>query len=109
VKSVQLATAEIRDWSSFHDTFAKLLGFPDFYGTNMNAWIDCMSYLDDPAAGMSSLHLEPGEWLTIEVSETEDFQRRCPEQFAELVVCTSFVNQRFLRANSGCRISLLFV
>jgi RNAse (barnase) inhibitor barstar len=109
VKSVQLATTEIRDWSSFHETFAKLFGFPGFYGANMDAWIDCMSYLDDPDAAMSSLHLEPNEALTIEVCDTEDFQKRCPDQFAELVTCTSFVNQRFLRAGSGCRISLLFL
>ena len=108
MKSVQLGTAQIRDWASFHETFANLLGFPGFYGANMDAWIDCMSYLDDPGAGMSSVHLEPGEWLTIQVSNTEDFQKRCPEQFAELVACTSFVNQRFVRAGSRCRISLLF-
>jgi len=33
----------ITDWASFHDVFMHTLGFPDFYGRNMDAWIDCMT------------------------------------------------------------------
>ncbi len=44
---VRLDCDRITDWESFHSLFAEVFGFPDFYGRNMNAWIDCMSYLDD--------------------------------------------------------------
>ena len=30
------------------------MGFPGFYDRNMNAWIDCMSYIDELGAGMNS-------------------------------------------------------
>lgn len=35
-------------WESFHDVFAETLGFPAFYGRNMDAWIDCMTSADEP-------------------------------------------------------------
>ena len=33
----------ITDWESFHHVFKQTLGFPGFYGRNMDAWIDCMT------------------------------------------------------------------
>lgn len=51
---VKLDTRPITDWLTFHTVFAKSFGFPGFYGRNMNAWIDCMTSLDDPSAGMTS-------------------------------------------------------
>ena len=71
VKNIRLNVQKITDWNSFHEQFKELLGFPDSYGNNMDAWIDCMAYLDDPAAGMSSLTLELGEQLVIEESRPE--------------------------------------
>ena len=43
----KLNTNQISDWESFHHLCKKEFGFPDFYGMNMNAWIDCLSYLDE--------------------------------------------------------------
>lgn len=35
---VPIPTNQITDWPSFHEVFAEALGFPSFYGKNMNAW-----------------------------------------------------------------------
>ena len=43
-KNVQIDGSAISDWNSFHDIFAAAFGFPAFYGRNMNAWIDCMTW-----------------------------------------------------------------
>jgi RNAse (barnase) inhibitor barstar len=43
---VKLDTRRIRDWDTFHDLFAEVFGFPGFYGRNMDAWIDCMTWLE---------------------------------------------------------------
>lgn len=43
---VDIPAHEITDWDSFHDVFKRVFGFPDFYGRNMDAWIDCMTDLD---------------------------------------------------------------
>jgi hypothetical protein len=42
---------------------------------NMDAWIDCMSCLDEDA-GMTRFHLVENEMLHIERTETEDFKSR---------------------------------
>jgi RNAse (barnase) inhibitor barstar len=91
---VRLDTNSIVDWTSFHRVFADLMGFPHFYGMNMNAWIDCMSSLDD--SGMTRFALEPHEQLTIEVLNTEQFAESLPEIFTAFITCTAFVNQRYL-------------
>ena len=43
----------------------ELLGFPDFYGMNWDAMIDCLSYMRQPSAGMSSVALNDDEALVI--------------------------------------------
>ncbi|HEY4646882.1 MAG TPA: barstar family protein, partial [Steroidobacteraceae bacterium] len=48
--------SRIHDWASFHDEFNRTFAFPDFYGRNMDAWIDCMSSLDEPSAQLTGIH-----------------------------------------------------
>jgi RNAse (barnase) inhibitor barstar len=95
----------ITDPDTFHDACAAEFGFPDFYGGNMNAWIDCLSYID-VGDGMSRFELEPGEVLRIELSHSESLRQRVPEVFAELVECTRIVNQRFIDAGGEPRLQL---
>ena len=56
---IALDTGRITDRDTFHTVFAEAFGFPDFYGRNMNAWIDCITCLDDPDAGMTTVHALP--------------------------------------------------
>jgi hypothetical protein len=92
--SVRIDTSRIRDWPTFHDEFNRVFQFPAFYGRNMDAWIDCMSYLDTPDEEMTGVHCSPGYVLTIELSEAQEFKRSCPEQFSHLLECAGFVNWR---------------
>ncbi|MBK7585531.1 MAG: barstar family protein [Myxococcales bacterium] len=96
---VNIDGSRITDWASFHDVFAEALGFPGFYGRNMNAWIDCMTSLDDAGAGMTSIHVPPGQVLTLALDHVDDVVKRCPEIYEALVDCTAFVNWR--RIDSG--------
>ncbi|MCA9954506.1 MAG: barstar family protein [Ardenticatenaceae bacterium] len=97
MKEIVINSTKIHDWPSFHEIFKENFGFPEFYGANMDAWIDCMSYLDDPASEMNQIALEPGEPLTIKLLQTKDFIKRCPTQFVAFVESVSFVNQRFAK------------
>ena len=97
---VRVDANEIVDADTFHAVFADAFGFPEFYGRNMNAWIDCMGYLDDPDAEMSSVHVRAGQSLTLVVDHAESFKLRCPELFWSLVECTQFVNQRCIDAGA---------
>ncbi|MBU1345652.1 MAG: barstar family protein [Alphaproteobacteria bacterium] len=91
---VPIPTNQITDWPSFHKLFAHVLGFPAYYGMNMDAWIDCMTYADEPEAQMLAKGVPPGELLTLQINDAADFAVRCPEQFKALVECTAFVNYR---------------
>jgi len=74
----------------------------------MDAWIDCLTYLDEKD-GMSRFSLAKEEMLHIEISDTEDFNSRLPEIFDALVECSAFVNRRYVDAGKSPALSLLFL
>ena|ERR1022692_1315335 len=90
--SVNIDCAKIVDWPSFHSTFKEALGFPDFYGNNMSAWVDCMTCLDDPDAEMSRIHAPPKGVVVLELHNVKSFRSRCSEQYDAIVECSAFVN-----------------
>lgn len=92
VQSVQIDCGTIRGFNSFHDEFAMKFGFPSFYGRNMNAWTDCMRYLDDPEAGMSSVHRPKGERMVLELRGYQALQKRCPDVCLALEECLDRIN-----------------
>ena len=90
---IRLQTEAITDWPSFHAECRRALGFPDFYGATMNAWIDCMSSLEDDD-GMVGIRLGTGELLLLEIPNIAALNSRVPEIVDALVECTAFVNQQ---------------
>lgn len=104
---VQLPTKDIADFASFHLVCKQEFGFPDFYGMNGDAWIDCLTYLDD---GMSRFDLESLERLEIEVLNTEQFISRVPDVFMAFVTWTAFINgRRHVDEGLAPRLVLIFV
>lgn len=91
---VNLDTSRITDWDTFHTVFAEAFGFPDFYGRNMDAWIDCMSFLDDPDAGMTTVHALTGGVVALQLDDVDSLARRCPEIYDAIVECAGLVNRR---------------
>jgi hypothetical protein len=106
--TVTLDTQQIRDWDTFHTVCQQNLGFPAFYGRNMNAWIDCLTYLDE-GDGMSRFKLGPGEKLFLEIPHAEAFRKRATEVFEGLVDCTAFLNRRYVDAGKAPAVALLLV
>ncbi|SED90949.1 hypothetical protein FIV41_21595 [Pseudomonas marginalis] len=98
----------ITDWHTFHSVFAEKFGFPGFYGRNMDAWVDCLSYLDDPSAEMSSVHVQSGQTLSLVIDNAQSFKHRCPEQFEALVECAAFVNWRVIVSGGSPILALAF-
>ena len=88
---VKIQCEEIIDWNSFHAYFKKALGFPDYYGENMNAWIDCMSYIDQEEL---EIKIEAGSILTLQLENVGEFSVRCKEIYDALIECSAFVNYR---------------
>jgi hypothetical protein len=107
-KIVQIDCRKIKDWDSFHDHFSQTFGFPAFYGRNMNAWNDCMTYLDDPESGMTSVHVAPGDVIVLCISEATDLKKRCPEIYITLIECSAFVNWRRIEKGEPAVLALSF-
>ena len=93
---VRIDTAGIVDWISFHRVFAQAFGFPDFYGANMAAWIDCLTSLDSPEDGMTAIHVSEGGVVALELENVHDFSLRCAEIYLALIEGAAFVNHRRL-------------
>ena len=89
----QLDGSVITGWDSFHDQSASVFGFPAFYGRNMNAWIDCLTYVRE-GDGMSRFRLGPEAPLVIDVLNSKAFKRNAPEVFEAFLDCVAFVNGR---------------
>jgi RNAse (barnase) inhibitor barstar len=102
--TVRLDASRLHDWDSFHSVFASTFGFPDFYGRNMNAWIDCMSDLSEDT-GMTSVHGSPSDPVVLYLDNAKAMPK---ELFEALVECAGFVNWRWLEMGDPAVLILAF-
>jgi hypothetical protein len=109
IKIITLPTDKIADWDTFHTVFRDMFGFPNFYGRNMNAWIDCMTYLDDPGSGMSNIVVANGGLVVIKVDEAAAFAAQCPEQYTALLESAAFVNHRRVKLGEPPILALMLI
>jgi len=100
--------AQLIGHDGFHETFANTFGFPDFYGRNMDAWIDCMSYLDEPEAGMSKVSVQPGQVVTLRIDDYSHLKEQAPKQWLDLLEAAAFVNWRRTEDGRGAILALAF-
>jgi RNAse (barnase) inhibitor barstar len=91
---IQLEGQRMLDWPSFHTESHVKFGFPDFYGRNMDAWVDCLSGVRDDD-GMSSIVLAPNERLLIEVSHSDVMRAKAPHILEALQECVDTVNEQY--------------
>lgn len=88
MKKVKIDTEQIKDWESFHDVFSKTFDFPEYYGRNMNAWIDCM---DEFITELTLIDL--GDCRTLKETHSEIVEA--------INECSTFVNYRRIEANEN--------
>jgi hypothetical protein len=96
---------QLHDWDSFHSVFASMFGFADFYGQNMNAWIDCMTSLDAPEDGMTSVHGTASDPVVLQLDNADAVPRPI---FDALVECAAFVNWRRIEMGDPAILMLSF-
>jgi hypothetical protein len=100
MKTVTIKASKILNWEEFHAYFSDLFGFPDFYGKNMNAWIDCITYLDDPRSGMNSkISVASNDLIVFEIDDAKLLKEQAEDIYLSLIECCAFVNHR--RMESG--------
>ncbi len=58
MKTLQIDFGSVVTLADMHALLKATFGFPEFYGNNVNALIDCLSDLRYPEYGMSKFHLD---------------------------------------------------
>lgn len=104
---VTIEADRIVDWDSFHEVMAEAFAFPDWYGRNMNAWIDLMTYLDEDQA-TTGVFVAAGEIVTLDLRNGRRLHERCSEMYHALVECSAFVNWRRVQAGGTAYLCLSF-
>ncbi len=104
---VQVDGFAITDKVSFHRVFAAVMGFPEFYGNNMDAWIDCMEDLRTPENGMTRFALGHASLLEIELLNCEAFREAAGELFGSLLDCIACVNANEVERGRIASIALI--
>ena len=89
---VELDFSEIQDLEGMHLLLKKKFGFPDFYGKNVNALIDCLSSLRYPEDGMTNIILRENEILTLMIKSL-DFKNPIIVNHLFISICS--VNQKY--------------
>lgn len=102
---VDIDGSRISSWASFHDVFAAELGFPSLYGRNMNAWIDCMTSLDEPDDGMTTVHGSSSDPVVLRIESASSIPR---EVFDALTECCAFVNWRRMEVGEPAILALSY-
>ena len=105
--SIRLDGTKIGDWPAFHAECKREFGFPDFYGNNMDAWVDCLSYLRDDD-GMCKFRLDLDEVLRIEVIHASALHAKNPEIIEELQFCVEAINNRYADYGEKPALELVF-
>ena len=91
---VEINCDRIRSFNDLHDEFNKKFGFPEFYGKNMNAWIDCMTSLDCPEDGMTKIHAPKNGFVIIKLLNVNIMIKILPMAYEAIVDGVAFVNFR---------------
>ncbi|QXP74717.1 barstar family protein [Tenacibaculum sp. AHE15PA] len=85
MKHIKINSSKISDWDSFHNVFSEIFNFPDYYGRNINAWIDCMDELTT-------------ELTLIDFGDCRELKNKQPEIINSINECSAFVNFRRIEA-----------
>jgi hypothetical protein len=105
---VKIDMCQIVDRYSLHSVFAEAFGFPEWYGRNMNAWIDCMSSLDYPDDELSEVKCQVGNIVVLQLENADAFAARAPELFQELIDCVALVNWRRIERSESAILALSY-
>jgi RNAse (barnase) inhibitor barstar len=91
IRTIELDATKITDRETFHTVFAKTFGFVESYGCNGDAWIDCMSRLDED---FSEVTVAQGDLVLLHLANSASLKAVAPQILSELFETAAFVNWR---------------
>lgn len=86
MKKVNINLEDIINKESFHNAFVLAFSFPNYYGKNMDAWIDC---IDD--------YCGEHEMVLLELKNSEVLKKTNRKILNDLLECSAFVNYRRIK------------
>jgi len=105
---IRIDARKLTDAAGLHAALAEAFGFPDSYGKNLDALVDCLSGLDEPAGGMTRVHVFPGQVLTLVVDHADAKGKTVPAQVRALADAVAFVNWRRLGRGKPAVLALAY-
>ena len=105
---VRIDARRLTDQASLHTALAEVLNTPPFYGSNLDALIDCLTHLDDPVANMSRVQVFPGGLVLIALENAAGRSAAVSNQIATLDDVVAFVNWRRLEKGEPPVVALAY-
>ncbi|OWK46505.1 barstar family protein [Fimbriiglobus ruber] len=93
---IRIDARRLTDAAGLHATLSEVLGFPAGYGKNLDALVDCLTHLDDPKAGMTKVHVLPGQVALLVIDHLTGKSAKEAAQVTALLDAVAFVNWRRL-------------
>lgn len=88
---IELDFSKIKDVEHLYEVLAEKIGFPDSYGKNADAVIDCLFGLRYPEEGMTKISLDTTEKIIIQTKNITSAQQKTRET---LMFIIEFVNYK---------------
>ena len=102
---VEIDASKITSEDALHDIFSVAFGFPDYYGRNMSAFVDCLSHLDEEE---NKIQVKEGEILVIQLNNIENLKTKYPKLYELIIETVAFVNWRRMEINLPAILALSF-
>ncbi|UZE23732.1 barstar family protein [Pseudomonas sp. B21-056] len=87
--TIELNFSEIKDVEHLYETLAEKFGFPEGYGKNVDAMIDCLFGLRYPKEGMTKISIDLTEAIIIQAKNITSTQQNLRDT---LIFIVEFVN-----------------
>ncbi|NMY99928.1 barstar family protein [Pseudomonas proteolytica] len=88
---IELDFSKIKDVEHLYEALAEKIGFPDSYGKNADAVIDCLFGLRYPEEGMTKISLDTTEKIIIQTKNITSAEQKTRET---LMFIVEFVNYK---------------
>ncbi len=82
---------QVKTIDDFYDQLSDKFGFPDFFGRNGDALIDCLFSLRYPQDEMTSIHITDDEYLLLELKGFSSVDQKIKDT---LIICIEFVSKK---------------
>lgn len=104
--TINIDFTEIDSLDSLHESLFHSFGFPDFYGRNFHAFVDCVSSIRYPEEGMTSFFLEKDEFLLIQTKKLAATDAEIANHFIRAIEC---LNEREFIKNGATLVFLSLI